>query len=226
MNSELLNKTITKIPDNNIRKLIFGTNDIRKEDIENYLSNMNNLIMLSFFVYYKVWEKENPTSPVLDSLLSSVYTTHDLTLDIISYIIGQLQIETSKNKSSYFNKLISGDIENSKVPLICELIMQWKKSYNNQMMDVSKLREYYNSLLDTFSYLSNCYLDDDYTITVDNNKYDLSVFIKITDDDDYYLYNIEEGNLDVILNYVSYTRRKYFQSVIHKKDIDKCREVN
>ena len=220
MNNLLLDKTLKVIPNHNVRNLIFGTSDIRKDDIENYISNMDNLMMFSFFVYYKVWEREKTTNDILEDLFSSIYTTRDLTLEIISYILGELQIEIKKNNDSIFKGLITGEIEESKVPVICELIMQWKRSYNHHMMDVSKLREYYSSLLNTFSYLKNASLDDDYVLTIDEAKYDLSLFIKITEDDDYYLYSVEDGNIDVILNYVSYTRRKFFKSLLHKKDIN------
>lgn len=221
MNKEQLQKTLITIPNDNIRKLIFGTSDVRSEDIENYISNMNNLIIFSFFVFYKLWEENNPTNPLLDELFSSVYQSRELSLELISYIMGEIQIDANKNNSSIFASLISGNIEDSKIPVICELIMMWKRSYNEQMMNISKLREYYNSLLNNFGYLKKASLDDNYLLTIDNHQYDLSLFIKLTDDDDYYLYNIIDNNLEVVLIYVSYTRRKFFKSFLHKKDLDK-----
>lgn len=221
MNRELLNNTLNVIPDYNIRNFIFGTGDIRKEDIENYISNMNNLIIFAFFSYYRMWESFAPTNPALDDFFTSVYTTRHLTLELISYLIGEIQVEVSKNDDSLFKGLICGNIDESKVAAICELIMQWKKSYNDQMMDVSKLREYYHSLLDTFCFLNKASLSDDYILTIGEKDYDLSIFIKITDDDDYYLYSIEDDNLEIIRYYISYTRRKFIKDIIPKRGTSK-----
>lgn len=228
MNKEQLNKTLITIPDSHIRQLIFGESDIRSEDLENYISNMNNLILVSFFVYYKVWQDQKIDNPILDELFRSVYTKRSLTLELVSYILGEIQIDVSKNETSIFKDLIHGKIEDSQIPVICELIMQWKKSYNEQMMNISKLREYYNSLLNNFVYLKKVTLDDNFILTLENHQYDLSLLIKITDDDDYYLSQIEDGEIDVILIYASLARNKYLRTYLPKKDLDKryINEVN
>jgi hypothetical protein len=228
MNKEQLNKTLITIPDSHIRQLIFGESDIRSEDLENYISNMNNLILFSFFVYYKVWQDQKIDNPILDELFRSVYTKRSLTLELVSYILGEIQIDVSKNETSIFKDLIHGKIEDSQIPVICELIMQWKKSYNEQMMNISKLREYYNSLLNNFVYLKKVTLDDNFILTLENHQYDLSLLIKITDDDDYYLSQIEDGEIDVILIYASLARNKYLRTYLPKKDLDKryINEVN
>lgn len=228
MNKEQLNKTLITIPDSHIRQLIFGESDIRSEDLENYISNMNNLILFSFFVYYKVWQDQKIDNPILDELFRSVYTKRNLTLELVSYILGEIQIDVSKNETSIFKDLIHGKIEDSQIPVICELIMQWKKSYNEQMMNISKLREYYNSLLNNFVYLKKVTLDDNFILTLENHQYDLSLLIKITDDDDYYLSQIEDGEIDVILIYASLARNKYLRTYLPKKDLDKryINEVN
>lgn len=234
MNNNIVESSLEIFVHKSLREFIFGVSDITKEDItNNYIGNMNYILILAFFAFFKSWKAKAPkTNPRLNELFQSVYVKRDLSIELITYILTEIQIEVN-HQDSIFKGMIQGNVEDSEIPIISEVIKQWKRSYKSSLMDISRLRKLYNSLISDLSFLKLCQIENSdnqlYLVLVANDeieRYNITSFIKITKDEDYYLYKvINEGN-ELKLVYQSFDGRKtYLDDVIINKEIF-AREIN
>jgi hypothetical protein len=234
MNNNIVENSLEIFVHKSLREFIFGVSDISKEDItNNYIANMNYILMLAFFAFFQRWKtKSLKTNNRLNDLFASVYVKRDLTIELITYILTEIQVEVN-HQDSIFKDMIQGDVEDSEIPIISEVIKQWKRSYKNSLMDISRLRKLYNSLINNLSFLKICQIENNdnqlFIVLLANGeieKYNVTSLIKITKDEDYYLHRvINEGN-EMKLVYLSFDGRKTFpEDIIINKELFTC-EIN
>ena len=236
----VLQRTLDSIPDENLRRYIFGTPAPKMMTVLNNLTSaMNNIMLMSFFGMYGVWRefrdaaerREDSVGRLcrsasnanrVDDTMSHVYCDNILTQEVISFVFTELLLEIDGNSYTPFNNLIRGKISAAKFPKIAETIRVWKINFKGSEQNMSVLSELYVELLDALSILSYMSIEerDGHTyckVDVPNEReieFDLSLFVRPIEVDgvteNYYLYRAKNARGKVYLQYMSFNGMSLF----------------
>lgn len=232
-----------QIPDPVVRAYIFGRETLNRGAIINaYISNMNNILLMSFFAMFVVW-KEHSEDEVrfedeygaacpaaihakrVNEVMQSIYCDNVLTQEVISFIFTEILLETKKNPVSPFHQLIKGTVAETKFPKIAEIIRAWKLSYQNAESDMTLLDDLYRGLLESLPILKYFKLQESdgrllCEISVPGGRVyqsDISVFIKKIqlegDEDVYYLYKAHKVGNQIELEYMNFGGNTIYKDV-------------
>lgn len=231
---EILQRTLDCIPDENLRRYIFGTPKPKMTSlINNLISAMNNIMLMSFFGMYGVWRefrdvperREDSVGRLcrsasnanrVDETMSHVYCDNILTQEVISFVFTELLLEIDGNSYTPFNNLIRGKISAAKFPKIAEIIRVWKINFKGAEQNYNVLGELYVELLDALSILKYMAIEErEGTVYCKVNvpsereiEFDLSIFVRSIEVDgvaeNYYLYRAKNAKGKVYLQYMSF----------------------
>lgn len=218
---DILEVTLENIPDDNLRRYIFGLSKPQKRNIiYNLIPVMNNTMLFAFFGLFVSWkefraessrwedalgdeQKSVVNAKRVDDVMQSIYCNSILSQETISFIFTETILEALKNPSSPFKQLICGTVATTKIPQIAEIIRVWKINAKKAEDNTSLLKELYLDLINSLSILKYMKIDDAdgkirCRLAVPGRKEidaDLSLFIRkiVTEDteDLYYLYKVE-----------------------------------
>lgn len=231
---DILQRTLDCIPDENLRKYIFGTPTPKMMSlINNLTSAMNNIMLMAFFGVYGVWRefrnvperREDSVGRLcrsasnanrVDDTMSHIYCDNILTQEVISFIFTELLLEIDGNSYTPFNNLIKGKISAAKFPKIAETIRVWKINFKGAEQSMNVLGSLYLELLEALSILKYMAIEERdgvayCTVDVPNEKkveFNLSIFVRSINVDDvtenYYLYRAKISKGKVYLQYMSF----------------------
>lgn len=236
----ILQRTLDTIPDENLRRYIFGTSTPKMMTILNNLTSaMNNIMLMSFFGMYGVWRefrdaaerREDSVGRLcrsasnanrVDDTMSHVYCDNILTQEVISFVFTELLLEIDGNSYTPFNDLIRGKISAAKFPKIAETIRVWKINFKGSEQNMSVLSELYVELLDALSILKYMSIEERdgrtyckvYVPSEREIEFDLTLFVRPIEVDgvteNYYLYRAKNAKGKVYLQYMSFNGMSLF----------------
>ncbi len=232
--SDIIEKTLECIPDENLRRYIFGTATPKKTTLlNNLIPRMNNTMLLAFFGLFEVWkqckhetdrwqddwgaERQSVVNARrVDEVLETVYCNSILTQETISFVFTEVLLEARKNPYTPFFNLIRGTVATTKFPKIAEIIRVWKINAKKAESNTTILKELYLELIESLAILKVMSIDDTEgglicrvkTPYGKEVKADLSLFVKkiINDEEEdlYYLYKVEDRRGKIYLEYMNF----------------------
>lgn len=236
----ILQQTLDSIPDENLRRYIFGTPNPKVMTLLNNLTSaMNNIMLMAFFGMYGVWRefrdvperREDSVGRLcrsasnanrVDDTMSHLYCDNILTQEVISFVFTELLLEIDGNSYTPFNNLIRGKISAAKFPKIAETIRVWKINFKGAEQSMDVLGGLYVELIDALSILKYMTIEEREgsiycKVNVPNEReieFDLSIFVRTIEVDgvaeNYYLYRAKNAKGKVYLQYMSFNGMSLF----------------
>lgn len=225
--SEIVDLTLKRVKDKRIRNLIFGTEQPEEKIItDKIIYCMNNIMLTAFFGFFMLWKHrgeldsgggESANTRRINNTFADIYTGNGLNMEVIAFLLTEIQLDASKNPSSFYKSYVKGDISYSKFQQIAEMIRVWRLSYKHAERNLQKLTALYTDLIRSLPILRKLSLDDsadnmEFTLlTEDDDEIveDMSYFIKLIEFDFesnyYFLHRAIKTESGVKLEYMDFS---------------------
>lgn len=218
--SDVAHQVNQEIKDDLLKQLIFKTNEVEADDIKGIDVLYRMMVFTFIFVYakYKYDSQKNnintdyPNAKRVFDAFTCIYNGEDVGLDLIVYILTEIQIDViSSEKKSYFYQIFSSNEDAIQISTLRNTIKTWLHSAKLAEKDNAKLLNYFIGLYNALDVLKNVKLrneDGQYSfLFLPTNTiiptYEL--FLIGGEDNDFYYLNSYENIEDnqSKLNYIS-----------------------
>ena len=231
---ELSSKLNKFIPDAKLKQLLFNDDDLDPMSIRDIgpIYNVLIFVFIYLFIQYK-YRKVNDlkisnsqNAKRIYNALDNIYTTENVELSLIIYILKEVLIDVDKNlRHSDFNTFLTTtgyrDINN--IVEIGNIIRTWLQSSKTAESNKEKLCNLLDYITKIFYVFPNIKveIDDEGFVAIDNSsdniKYPTYGILKVINNELYYLYNFEKNdNNTYTLNYKKFG--SYSEVYAHQMD--------
>lgn len=218
--SDAARKVNKEVKDNNLKQLIFKNEEVEADDIKG-IDVLYRMMVFTFVFSYAKYKfdcqknnitTEYPNAKRVFDAFSCIYNGEDVGLDLIVYILTEMQIDViNSDKKSYFYNIFNGNDDAIQIPTLRNTIKTWLHSVKLAEKDNAKLLQYFVGLYNALDILKNVEL------ICENNQYafhflptdciipNYELFLIGGDDNDFYYLSSYENveNNQSKLNYVS-----------------------
>ena len=219
--SDLADKVNDEVKDGGLKKILFRTDDPESDDIKG-IGVLYRMLILTFIASYAKYKydlqhgnvkSETPNAKRVFESFSCVFNGENIGLDLIIYVLTEMQLDVLYNdKRSYFKNIFSANEDAIQIPTFRGLIKTWLHSAKHAEKDNAKLASYFYGLYIALDILRNMSIvkkdDGKYYFKFKGYSEDVPSYnlIKIGEEDNefYYLSSYENvvGNCSR-LSYVS-----------------------
>ena len=178
--SEIAERINSEIADPNLKKLLFGIEDPDADDVKG-IDVLYRMMMFSFLFTYAKYKydrnkealikrgaqaedesaeeinfTEFPNATRVYESFETVYNGEDIGLDLIIYILSEIQLDVlNYDKKSYFRNIFRNTENPLQIPTLRNVIKTWLHSAKHAEKNNAKLMEYLEGLYDSLVVLRN-----------------------------------------------------------------------
>ncbi len=225
--SELVDLTLKRIKDKRLRHIVIGSENPDEKTITGKIIYcMNNIMLMSFFGFFSLWKRFRNVTDIdgstanirrINETFSDIYNGTPLSLEVISFLLTEIQLDAGKNIASPYREYVRNKITYSKFQRITEIIRVWKINYKHAEQNIETLTSLYVGLLESLPILRKMSINDSdggMRLTIvfdDDDEYtdDISLFVKLIEHDFecdyYYLYKAAEMDNSMYLEYTDFS---------------------